>query len=157
METLTQALGFYGMIYLWLIAGIFFAFSDFIMKSLNRMEEAAAIEAMQSINLWVYRSLFMIGLYTMVPVSLAGIALWTLADGPVLFAIGGALYLIGVILVSGLGNIPLNHKLAVLNADERDSKLFWISYVQKWSAYNHLRVLGSALAALCFTYGAVSL
>lgn len=156
MENLTQALGLYGMIYLWLIAGIFLAFSDFIMKSLNRMEEAAAIEAMQSINLWVYRSFFMIGLYTMVPVSLASIALWALADGPALFAIGGVLYLVGVIVVSGLGNIPLNHKLAVLNADERDSKLFWITYVQKWSAFNHLRVMGAALAALCFTFGAVS-
>lgn len=157
METLTQTLGLYGMIYLWLIAGVFLAFSDFIMKSLNRMEESAAIEAMQSINLWVYRSLFMIGLYTMVPVSLAGILLWFLADGPASFAIGGALYLIGVIIVSGLGNIPLNHKLAVLKADERDSKLFWVVYVQKWSAYNHLRVLGAALAALCFTYGAALL
>ena len=157
METLTQALALYGMIYLWLIAGIFLAFSDFIMKSFDRMEEAAAIEAMQSINLWVYRSFFMIGLYTMVPVSLAGLAFWMLADGPALFAVGGALYLVGVILVSGLGNIPLNHKLAVMNADDRDSKLFWISYVQKWSAYNHLRVLASAVAALCFTYGALSL
>jgi uncharacterized membrane protein len=157
METFTQALGLYGMIYLWLIAGIFFAFSDFVMKSLNRMEEASAIEAMQSINLWVYRSFFMIGLYTMVPVSLLGIGFWAVADGSALFAIGGAFYLVGVILVSGLGNIPLNHKLAVMNADAHESKLFWIDYVQKWSAFNHLRVLGSAVAALCFTFGAVSL
>ena len=157
MVNFTQILGLYGMVYLWLIAGIFLAFSDFVMKSLNRMEEAAAIKAMQSINLWVYRSLFMIGLYTMVPVSLAGILFWGFGGGPSLFAAGGAFYLVGVILVSGLGNIPLNHKLAVLDANERDSKLFWVGYVQKWCAFNHLRVIGSVLAALCFTYGAVSL
>lgn len=156
MENLSQALGLYGMVYLWLIAGIFLAFSDFVMKSLNRMEETAAIEAMQSINLWVYRSFFMIGLYTMVPVSLATIAFWWFGTGSVLFASGGALYLVGVILVSGLGNIPLNEKLAVLDANERDSKLFWIEYVQKWSALNHLRVIGATLAALFFTYGAVA-
>ncbi len=157
MENLTQILGVYGMVALWLIAGIFLAFSDFVMKSLNRMEEAAAIEAMQSINLWVYRSVFMIGLYSMTLVSLVVIVLWGFANGPVQFAIGGALFLSGVIFVSGAGNIPLNHQLAVLNANELASKEFWIGYVQKWSALNHLRVAGSVLAALSFTYGVVSL
>lgn len=156
MEQLSQILGLYGMVYLWLIAGIFFAFSDFVMKSLNRMEETAAIEAMQSINLWVYRSFFMIGLYTMVPVSLFGIFNWAFNAGDPLFAMGGAAYLIGVIIVSGLGNIPLNEKLAKLPSGDLATKKFWVHYVQKWSALNHLRVLGATVAALFFTYGVVA-
>lgn len=156
MEQLSQIFGLYGMVYLWLIAGIFFAFSDFVMKSLNRMEETAAIEAMQSINLWVYRSFFMIGLYTMVPVSLFGIFNWAFNTGDRLFALGGAAYLIGVIIVSGLGNIPLNEKLAKLPSGDLATKQFWVHYVQKWSALNHLRVLGATVAALFFTYGVVA-
>ena len=42
-----------------LIAGVFLAFSDFIMRSLASAQPAAGAEAMQEVNRKVYRSIFL--------------------------------------------------------------------------------------------------
>ena len=42
-----------------LVGGIFFAFSAFVMKALNRLPPAQGIAAMQSINVTVINPLFM--------------------------------------------------------------------------------------------------
>src|SRR5262245_62881516 len=50
--TLLSALG------CWLMAGVFFSFSTFVMKALDRIQPAQGIAAMQSINAAVPNSLF---------------------------------------------------------------------------------------------------
>ncbi len=42
-----------------LMAGVYFAFSDFIMRSLNRLDAANAVDAMNTINEVILRSWFM--------------------------------------------------------------------------------------------------
>jgi hypothetical protein len=53
-----------------LVAGVFMAFSDFVMRSLRVAAPGAGIEAMQQINREVYGSVFLVGLLGLVPVSL---------------------------------------------------------------------------------------
>lgn len=50
-------------LYCWLVAGVFLAFSDFVMKSLGAIPAAQGITAMRSINILVFRSVFMVGLF----------------------------------------------------------------------------------------------
>ena len=42
-----------------LMAGVYFAFSTFIMTALGRLDQAASIAAMNAINVDIVRSLFM--------------------------------------------------------------------------------------------------
>ncbi|MGB5213773.1 MAG: hypothetical protein WBN88_09045, partial [Anderseniella sp.] len=52
-----------------LIAGVFLAFSDFVMKALFAASPASGIEAMQLINRKVYGSVFMALLIAMLVIS----------------------------------------------------------------------------------------
>ena len=63
-----------------LVAGVFLTFSDFVMRSLGASAPAAGMEAMQQINRKVYRSVFMVLLLGLVPVSLA-IAVYAAVSG----------------------------------------------------------------------------
>ena len=52
-----------------LVAGVFLAFSDFVMRSLSDASPRAGIEAMQIINRKVYSSVFLVWLLGLAPVS----------------------------------------------------------------------------------------
>ena len=52
-----------------LVAGVFLTFSDFVMPSLFAAAPSAGTEAMQIINRKVYRSIFMVLLIGLIPVS----------------------------------------------------------------------------------------
>jgi uncharacterized membrane protein len=76
------------------------------------------MEAMQQINRKVYRSVFMVLLMGMVPVSLAIAAYAAVSAGSAASAwliAGAALYLLGVFGVTAAGNVPMNKKLDVLD------------------------------------------
>ena len=44
----------------WLVAGLFFAFSDFVMRSLGAIPKEHGVRAMQTVNVAVYRSFFLV-------------------------------------------------------------------------------------------------
>ncbi len=52
------------------LGGVFLAFSDFIMRALDRVGEPAGVDTMQAINHQVFRALFMPLFIGMAPVSL---------------------------------------------------------------------------------------
>ncbi len=141
-----------------LIAGVFLAFSDFIMRSLCATTPQAGIEAMQQINRKVYRSIFLVGLLGMVPVS-AALALhaFVYIDGPAQpwFVAGGAIYVVGAVLVTMLGNVPMNQRLDAMAPDGALTQRYWRTYATYWTLWNHVRTMASALAAACFLIGLV--
>lgn len=137
-----------------LVAGIFFAFSDFIMRSLAQTAPASAIAAMQGINRTVYRSVFYYLLWGMLAaaVGVGGYAVATL-DGPVagVLIVGSVLYFAGVLVVSFAVNVPLNHRLEAMDADSADTAGFWAgTYVPRWTIWNHVRTATSAASSLCY-------
>lgn len=139
-----------------LVAGIFLAFSNFVMSALERLPANAGAAAMQSINLTVLNPLFL-GLFfgtTLLSLALGAIALlrWQPASSPWLLA-GAALYVAGSFLVTALGNVPLNKTLAALDPATPEAAAYWVQYVARWGARNHLRTLASALAASAFSVG----
>ncbi len=89
-----------------LSAGVFFAFSGFVMKALARLPAAHGIAAMQAINVAAVSVAFMLALFGTAAacVALGGWALaeWGQPFAPYLLA-GSALYLAGVIAESPAG------------------------------------------------------
>ena len=65
-------------------AGVFFAFSSFVMKALARLQPAQGIAAMQSINLVAVTPAFMTALFGTATAAVA-VAVWALVDWDTLF------------------------------------------------------------------------
>lgn len=141
-----------------MVAGVFLAFSDFVMRSLRAATPLAGIEAMQEINRKVFSSIFLVWLLGLAPVSalLAGYA-WFRIDGPAAdwFIAGGAIYVIGTFLVTMLGNVPMNNRLDRMAPAGAETVGYWETYATFWTLWNHVRTVASGLAALCFLVGCV--
>ena len=137
-----------------LIAGVFFAFSSFVMKALARLPASAGIAVMQSINIIVLRSLFMaIFLGTAAVCVLASIySLFRLQEpGVAYLLVGSVLYLVGSFLVTIVFNVPRNEALAKLAPTDPDSANFWPGYVVSWTSWNHVRTVAALAAAASFS------
>lgn len=134
-----------------LVAGVFLSFSDFVMRALGVAPDAAGARAMQEINRAVYRSLFMVLLLGLVPLSalvllLAGLG-WS-GTAAAWAAAGAVAYLAGVFAVTVFGNVPMNQRLDGLSGSEADA--YWGRYRVRWTRLNHLRWIAAALAAAAF-------
>lgn len=141
-------------IYCWLVAGVFLAFSDFVMKALGAIPAPQAITAMQSINVLVYRSVFMVGLFALTAVSLMFIGFGVFGPASGLIIASGVIYLVAVMGVTMVGNVPLNNQLAAVEPDAPASAELWARYLKVWVNWNHLRTLGGAVAAFLMTLAA---
>ena len=133
-----------------LTAGVFFAFSTFVMKALARLAPPAGIAAMQSINVAVLNPWFL-GMFlgtaaACALVMIAAVLRWR-APGAVYALVGGALYLIGTLLVTMVCNVPRNNRLARIAPTDPDSVRLWADYVADWTAWNHVRAAAALAAA----------
>jgi uncharacterized membrane protein len=135
-------------------AGVFFAFSTFVMPALKRLTPERGIAAMQSINKLAVTPAFMAALFG-TAVACLGLAAWTVisSDGraTALVLVGCALYLVGTIGVTIACNVPLNDRLAKLHPQSANAAGYWDEYVTRWTAWNHLRTLASLAAAALLT------
>lgn len=146
-------------LFCWLAAGVFFAFSDFVMKSLDALPPEQAIPAMQNINSVVYRSVFLVSLFVLVAASILFIgygAFWGGAGSGLLIA-AGLLYLVTVVGVTAIGNVPLNNKLARANPASPQAFDIWRTYFSRWSAWNHLRTVGATVTAFLMTLASIDM
>lgn len=136
-----------------LIAGVFFAFSAFVMKALGRLPSAEGIAAMQSINIAVINPVFLTAfLGTAAACVLAIISSLLRWHDPnaVYLLVGGVLYLAGSFLVTIAFNIPKNDALASLAPADPDSANHWAGYLTSWTAWNHVRAVAALAAAASF-------
>jgi uncharacterized membrane protein len=135
-------------------AGVFFAFSSFVMKALARLQPAQGIAAMQSINLVAVTPAFMAALFGTAAAAVA-VAVWALVDWNAAFApyllAGGACYLIGTIGLTIAYHVPRNDALATLQPQHAEVAGRWARYVAEWTRGNHLRAAASLAAAVSFT------
>ena len=136
-----------------LVAGIFFAFSAFIMSALGRLSPAGGISAMQSINVVVLNPLFFAVFFgtaaAYLALAIAALIGWFNASATYLLA-GSLLYLVCTILVTMLFNVPLNNRLASVTPSSSEGAAVWTWYLSAWTAWNHLRTGASLTAAASF-------
>jgi uncharacterized membrane protein len=132
-----------------LIAGVFFAFSTFVMPALARLQPDRGIAAMQSINITAINPLFMLALFgtaiACLSIVISVLLQWHRPD-TIYLLIGSLLYLVGTILVTMFGNVPLNNALAIVDPNSTEGATLWARYLTDWTFWNHVRTL-AALAA----------
>jgi uncharacterized membrane protein len=136
-----------------LVAGVFYAFSTFVMKALVRVPTAAGISAMQSINVVVINPLFLgvfLGTAVLCLLAIVGAVIRWERPGAGWSTAGGVLYLAGAFLITMFGNVPLNNSLARLAIDAPDTEQRWADYVAKWTIWNHFRTIAATLAMALF-------
>jgi uncharacterized membrane protein len=135
-------------------AGVFFAFSTFVMPALKRLPAAHGIAAMQSINKLAVTPAFMAALFG-TAVACLGLVAWAVissGERPTALVIaGGALYIVGTIGVTIVCNVPLNDGLAMLHPQDAGAASRWAEYVTKWTAWNHVRTVAALAAAAVLT------
>jgi len=139
-----------------IIAGVFFAFSSFVMKALSKLPSAEGIAAMQSINVVVLNRSFLgtfIGTALISAlIAVLAVVTWGTAAAPWILA-GSLLYFFGTFLVTAWGNVPLNDQLAAVSAIEQDAVHVWERYLTKWTMLNTVRTAAATAAVLMFTIG----
>lgn len=136
-----------------LVAGIFFAFSTFIMTAFSRIPAEQGIAAMNSINVTIVRSPFML---LFVPTAILCIVIAVLAlmnwrGGPSsLMLVGATLYIVASFLSTIVFNVPMNDALAKVSGSGPDAAQLWTTYLRDWTWWNHVRTIASLLASVAF-------
>lgn len=136
-----------------LIAGLYFAFSTFVMTALGRIDQSSGIAAMNAINSTILRSLFMPLFFgtTVASAALAILALFRLRDpGAWPMLAGGAIYVVGMFVCTMLFNVPLNNALAGVDPESQEAAPVWARYLKEWTAWNHVRTVASLVASALF-------
>jgi uncharacterized membrane protein len=135
------------------IGGVFFAFSNFVMPALARIAPAEGIHAMQAINVTVLNRLF---LGTFMGTGLASLAAIVVALlrwdglGSLCAALAGATYVLGSIVVTMRGNVPLNNALMRITQADALGEATWRGYVRDWTRWNHVRTVACFVAMVLF-------
>jgi uncharacterized membrane protein len=127
-----------------LMAGIYFAFSVFIMKALGQLPPTNGAQAMNKINDVIVNTGFL-PLFFGSTLWYAGLVIWTITDwqgqASVLFIISALIYIIGMFFVTAFGNVPLNNQLKSLEDRNGELEDFWNVYLRTWLNLNHIRTL----------------
>ncbi len=135
------------------IGGSIFAFSTFIMAALKQVPDQEGIRAMQQINESVFTPWFMAPFFGTAALSLVAVVIATSNTDQRwwLSLLGaGALYFLGLFVVTAAGNVPLNNKLASVEATDPIAHEVWRRYLIEWTRWNHLRTFASIGSALLF-------
>jgi uncharacterized membrane protein len=134
------------------VGGVFFAFSVFVMKALDRLPPAQSITAMQAINEAAPTAWFMLALIgtaaACVALAVAAVASWG-DPGAVHVLAGSLLYLVAIGLTGGY-HVPRNNALATVDPATVDTLHRWTTYSTGWTAWNHARTITSIAAATLF-------
>lgn len=133
--TIIQALGKTTMI---IMVGIYFIFSNTIMKALRRTRNGA--EIMVDINQVILNPVFMTCFI------FSGISsLWFALTASGTLALGGAVFFAGTTLLTMIKNVPLNNKLRDTTKPELRQRV-WQQYLSVWVFWNHIRSISAVLS-----------
>ncbi|HKP26927.1 MAG TPA: anthrone oxygenase family protein [Dongiaceae bacterium] len=144
------------------IGGVFFAFSNFVMPALARIAPAEGIHAMQAINVTVLNRLFLgtfMGTGLLSLATIVGALLPWHDTSSTCAVLAGAIYLLGSILVTMRGNVPLNNALMRIAQADALGEAIWNNYLRDWTRWNHVRTVACfaamtlyIVALMFFTY-----
>jgi uncharacterized membrane protein len=141
-----------------IMAGLFFAFSSFIMTAFSKLPPEQGIAAMNSINVAILNATFGTAFFgtALLCLALGVVSLLRWADpGSAWLLLGSALYLIGIIAVTIVFNVPLNDALEAVAPPSTEGTALWTRYLAEWVSWNHVRTFASigSLIAFILAYG----
>jgi uncharacterized membrane protein len=140
-----------------MMAGLLFAFSNFVMRALLQQPPESGMRTMQAVNLFIQNPIFFVLFLgaALSTIFLAATSVLHLSQpGSSLLLLGSLLYLAGTFAVTVAFNVPLNNGLAAHSAVAPDAAEYWQNYVSQWLKWNHVRTMTSASAAALLTWAA---
>jgi uncharacterized membrane protein len=132
------------------LAGIYFIFSNTIMKALAEMETSVGITVMQKINKIIINPGFMLLFMGAPALSIYLVfAGWfrEVGDASLWLIVGGVLIIVGNFVLTAAGNVPLNNELEAVDPHSEDGKQVWKKYLNRWVLLNTIRSYATATAA----------
>lgn len=139
-----------------LMAGLFFAFSHFIMQALGSRPAAEGMAAMQAINVKILTPWFLLlflGTSALCATILILVIMTSPGSGGPWLVRGSVCYLVGSLVITTAYNVPLNNRLAAADPNSRTGQEFWQYYLRVWTMWNHLRTLSTAAGLVAFIVG----
>ncbi|UGX87226.1 anthrone oxygenase family protein [Phyllobacterium meliloti] len=140
-----------------LMAGLFFAFSSFIMTAFAKLPAEQGIAAMNSINVTILNFSFTLAFFgtaaICVVLGVVSVLRWSDSGSLALLA-GSVFFLVGTIIVTIVFNVPLNDALAAVAPASTEGASVWANYLKDWLPWNHVRTVANfaALAAFIFAF-----
>jgi uncharacterized membrane protein len=144
------------------VGGLFYAFSTFVMRGLDRAQPAEAIAAMRGINAEAQANAPFLMLFVGSALLALGVGVATafrLSQPGAGYVLAGAALSLVAFLVTMAFNVPLNDHLAGLNPSgpsAADALREWQAYLTPWTAWNHVRTVtplaGSVLILIGLRY-----
>lgn len=122
-----------------LISGVFFIFSNTIMKVLNEGEFKYSYQIMKDINRIIINPAFML-LFLGTPL-LAVFLLFSSSLASLLLNLATIIHIIGVFGVTITQNVPRNNRL-------EKTEDYWESYLKEWTFWNHIRTISAILSTV---------
>ena len=136
-----------------IMAGLFFIFSTTIMTALARLPAGQGAAAMNSINVVILNPLFLtifMGTALICAIlAVKAIIGWSGAGSAWLLA-GSLLYIVGILLVTMIFNVPLNDALAATGPETSEGASLWTRYLAEWVPWNHVRTVSGIASLACF-------
>jgi uncharacterized membrane protein len=136
-----------------MVAGVFFAFSNFVMPALARLPGAQGVTAMNAINITVVNAWFITLLFG---TAILGTVLTAMSftrapnsDGWLLLA-ATAIYAIGCIVVTMAFNVPLNEAIASNSGTSLIAIERWNLYISDWTRWNTIRATASCASGIIY-------
>jgi uncharacterized membrane protein len=141
------------------VGGLFYAFSTFVMKGLDRTQPGEAITAMRGINAEAQAN----GPFLMLFVGSALLALGVgiaaalrLAQPGSGYVLAGAVLGLVAFLVTMAFNVPLNNRLDAVDPaglSAADALRDWQAYLVPWTNWNHVRTVAPLVGSVLMVVG----
>jgi uncharacterized membrane protein len=141
------------------VGGLFYAFSTFVMRGLNRANPVEAIAAMKGINTEAQANAPFLALFlgsavlALVVGVVAAIQFGRPGSG---YVIAGAVLGLVAFVVTMAFNVPLNNALDALDPSAlsaADALREWQGYLGPWTAWNHVRTVAPLLGSVLMLVG----
>jgi uncharacterized membrane protein len=133
-------------------AGVFLAFSTFVMRALGGLPAAQGMSAMQAINREAPTPVFMTALFgtAAICVAAAVVALTKWGEPWAPYVLAGALLYLVCPVATAVYHVPRNNALARADAGGAAAAETWARWHPAWTRGNHVRTIACLASALTF-------
>ncbi len=136
-----------------MMAGLFVAFSTFMMKALGSQASSEGMRSMQAINRFIIRpSFLLVFLGTAVLLVAASYLARAFTPAFVVLLCATVVYTVACVLSTMAFNVPLNNQLDAAQADSQEGRDLWQRYLVVWTNWNHVRSAACVTSTLLVAY-----
>ena len=136
-----------------LLAGVFFTWNNAITTGIGRLDDVSYLKAFQQMNRTILNPLFYIVFMGPLILSIAATYVYKANPAYILWMLilATVIYFLGVVIVTILGNIPLNNMLENTNLADislEDARNLRDKFETKWNKLHLIRTISSATSFL---------